>query len=76
MLSFNLSVIDIILVICVVILTILYLNTSKKYPEELSYRSITKNIKKQSYSPNVLSSHPQDQNEFVSTDDTNVKEDY
>ena len=76
MLSFSLSVIDIILVICVVILTILYLNISKKYPEELSYRSLTRNIKKQSYSPNVLSAHPQDQDELVSTDDTNVKEDY
>ena len=55
MLSFNLSFIDIILAISVAVLTILYMKKiQERFPEELSYRSITKNIKKQKLSSDTL----------------------
>ena len=52
MLSFNITAIDIILVVAVIILTILYLKRIQEYPEELSYPSLTKNLEKQNYTPN------------------------
>ena len=69
MLSFSVSAIDLILAICVVILIILYLKESKKYPEELSYNSITKNIKKQGYSSNHTFFFPDDQSKFINIDE-------
>jgi hypothetical protein len=47
MLSFNITAIDIILAIAVIILTILYLKKTQDFPEELSLRSLTKNLKQQ-----------------------------
>ena len=70
MLSFNLSAIDIILVISVAILTMLYMRKiQERFPEELSYRSITKNLKRQNPSldfPNDYSGCPYD---FKNTDE-------
>ena len=64
MLSFNVSAIDIILVFSVAILTILYMRKiQERFPEELSYRSITKNLKRQNPSldfPNDYSECPYD----------------
>ena len=48
MISFNISAIDIILAITIAILAVLYLKkTQEIFPEKLSYRSISKDIKKQ-----------------------------
>lgn len=53
MLSFNITAIDIILAIAVIILTILYLKKTQDFPEELSLRSLTKNLKHQNLTLNL-----------------------
>lgn len=72
MLQFNVSVIDLILVLCVVILTIMYLNITKKHQEEENHQSLTNDIQKQSQQPNTLFTHTENQNEYLNTDDTNT----
>jgi hypothetical protein len=48
MISFNISAIDIILGITIAILAVLYLKkTQELFPEKLSYKSISKDVKKQ-----------------------------
>lgn len=50
MISFNLSAIDIILAISIIALFILYLRKIQEiFPDQLSYRSLTKGIKKQNF---------------------------
>ncbi|MFC1487625.1 hypothetical protein ACFLRN_08075 [Thermoproteota archaeon] len=70
MLSFNLSAIDIILVISVAILTMLYMRKiQERFPEELSYRSITKNLKRQNPSLDFPNDHSEGLYDFNSIDE-------
>jgi len=72
MLSFNLSIIDVILAISVAVLTILYMKKiQERFPEELSYRSITKDIKKQKLSSDSLYDYSEGQYDSKSMDELN-----
>lgn len=74
MISFNVSAIDIILAITVTILAILYLRKIKeRFPEQLSYRSLTKNVKQQNPTFDFQNMYPKNFNTLENLNDT---EDY
>ena len=70
MISFDISAIDIILAMSVAILTILYLRKiQESFPDELSYRSLIKNVKRQDSGFDFETVYPKNLNNFESLDD-------
>jgi hypothetical protein len=70
MISFNISAIDIILAIAVSILAILYLRKiQERFPEQLSYRSLIKNVKQQNPTFDFQKMYPKKFNTFNNLND-------
>jgi len=65
MISFNISAIDIILALTVAVLAILYLRKiQERFPEKLSYRSVTKEVKQQNPAFDFQNTYPKNMNNF------------
>ncbi|KON32501.1 hypothetical protein AC477_02950 [miscellaneous Crenarchaeota group-1 archaeon SG8-32-1] len=71
MISFNISAIDIILAVTIVVLAILYLKKMQHiYPEQLEYGSIRRDVKRQDPSFDFRNIYPQNLNAYEDLDDS------
>lgn len=71
MISFNISAIDIILTVTIVVLAILYLKKIQHiYPEKLEYGSVKRDVKRQDPSFDFSNVYPQNLNDYEDLDDS------
>ena len=71
MISFNITAIDIILAVTIVVLAILYLKKMQQiYPEKLEYGSVKRDIKRQNPGFDFQNVYPQNLNSYDDLDDS------
>ena len=71
MISFNISAIDIILAVVIVVLAILYLKKMQHiYPEQLEFGSVRRDVKRQDPSFDFRNVYPQNLNDYEELDDS------